>query len=1193
MSWHNYTLEADTQKARKARADVATQAQMAAMRPQGSVQVAAAAGTGKTHVLTRRFLRLLLEDGHLRPSEILAVTYTKAGATEMRNRLTEILARWAVMPENELSKTLTEILERTPAANTLSRARALFTDVLDDPVGIRVLTVHSFCQSLLAQFPLEAGINAGFRILEGREAEALLQEKVAQTYTHMADWTPDQSPYWWAFSWMVTHLADASLQSEFKDYVENRRRYERLFQNGGGLEGVLADLAEALDIPLPDAPPDKILAEVESRQLADLENHRGFLKAFAEALAEDKGVVAQGNKDRLNSFLAATSQEEKHERLPELYAVFETTKGAKRAKIVPAGVAKAWPGMPDEADGFYCVLEGHKETLNKYKTYFKTASYLVMAHEIGQRYAEAKHSQGMLDFEDLIRHSKNLLTGDAGKAAWVRFKMDGHIRHIMLDEAQDTDSDQWDIVRALIDDFFTGQGQHEGQNMEGALNRTFFAVGDGKQAIYRFRGAERHVFEGMLPEISQMAAPAGHQVRFVDLNTSFRSSNVILDFVDSVFSTPENRHAIDGQTEPLKHEAFHLGAGGRVEILPPEPAQKPDRSTVYSWQLPLPDRRTDGEETPRMRLFNRLATRLKTLIEQQPFLATEGRFLVPSDIMVLCRTSGHMELFLNALATTGVTASKTGDLELAQAPAVTDLMAVLRFLANPTDDLSLLHALRSPLFGLTNAELEQLRQRHASGRSPTYFKTLCRMPDAGFAAMASTLKNLLNQVDLATPHQLLQKTLGTSQGRGNLLWRYTGATDSAAAETINQALDSFLDAALDYSSKEGTSLIGFLHWFDQGGLRIKIEAGANKNAVQVMTAHASKGLQAPVVVLPETGTSFYSQSKTDHKLWRVDGETHQDDLFLFGASEQHRTSLQSALMKAEKQRVFDDEMRLLYVALTRAQEHLIIAATAPAKEDNWYTLMTEQIQADGENPAWQKHPDGTLLYQEKHLFTDAPVKPDATPEPENEAPPLPAWVQTRPEAEHRAENILAGENPGENPGENRAAQLMEGETRQKYRRGLLLHRLLEVLPGLPDDNTRRQKGRNFLAYSGTDFCSEKREQLLADALAVIASHPELFGEGYRPEATLAMADKQGRRLKGRVDCLRLTPDTVYITDYKTDVTPPETVPAAYRKQLQAYAAMARSIWPDRAVKTAILWTTPTPPRLDRVENEPVNGESGI
>lgn len=1172
MIWKDFTLPADTARRREAQAHKASSRQMEAMRPYSSVQVAAAAGTGKTHVLTRRFLRLLLEDSTLRPSEILAVTYTKAGATEMRNRLTEMLAEWAVMPDEKLQEALTRILEKTPAPQTMRHARSLFTFVLDDPVGIRVMTVHSFCQSLLAQFPLEAGVSAGFRILEGRDADALLQEKVAETYTAMADWGPDDSSYWWAFSYMVTHLADASLQSEFKDFIGNRRRYERLFENNGSLDGVLATLADALEIEVPAAPPFRALARIAEKQLEALEAQRPFLKELMAALAEDGGKKATQFSNELDFYLAAASRAEQKERFPALWNVFVKNDGDYRKQLNFRSLQDNYPALLEQAYGFYETLKAQQEHKARYQTYYKTASYLAMAYEIGRQYSRAKESQGYLDFEDLIRHSKKLLTGEAGKAGWVKFKMDGRISHIMLDEAQDTDSDQWDIVRALIDDFYTGAGQHEDEK----LTRTFFAVGDGKQAIYRFRGAERHVFEGMHHEVKSAAAPAGHEVKFVDLNTSFRSSDVVLGFVDRVFSTERNRHAIDGLTEPLRHEAFHVGAGGRVEVLPPEPKLPRQRTAEHGWLLPLPERRVDNTRTPRASLFERLAGRVRAMIDTPPFLATEGRFLVPSDIMVLCRTSGHMELFLSALAAAGVTASKTGDLELADAPAVRDMLAMLRFLANPTDDLSLLHALRSPLFALDEAALETLRLAHQRGRAGTYFKTLCRLKEGAFTEKAEVLKTLLNQVDLATPHQLLRTVLSQTQGRGRLLWRYTGTTRSAAAETINQALDSFLDAALDYSAREGTSLIGFLHWFDQGGLRIKIEAGVNRDAVQVMTAHASKGLQAPVVILPEASADFYGQHKKEYKLWRVNPETHQDDLFLFGASGVGRTSLQKNLADAEERRVFEDEMRLLYVALTRAQEQLIVAGTEPpSKGESWYGVI--QAQLAGDPPGWQKLPDGTLLREEKHMFTDSPDKPEARPDSQSPPPAPPRWAMTTPKKEQRATDVLA---TGSGDDESRAAILTQGETRQKFRRGLLLHRLLEVLPGLPDEATRRSKGLRFLAYSGSDLPESKRAAILEDAMGVLESHPDLFAGGYRPEATLAMRGEAGQRLKGRVDYLRVTADTVYIIDYKTDITPPDTVPKAYARQLEAYATMAGSIWPGREVKCGILWTTPTPPRLD-------------
>ena len=1180
MSISNLTLPDDIAQKRRQQAAVATGAQMQAMRPQGSAQVAASAGTGKTYVLTRRFLRLLLEDRTLSPSEILAVTYTKAGATEMHNRLTEMLARWAVMDAKTLCKELSELLEKYPPEETLGHARGLFSAVLDDPVGIRVMTVHSFCQSLLAQFPLEAGVNAGFRILEGREAEALLQEKMAETYTELADHGPEDSPYWWAFSHLVTTLADASLQSEFKAYIENRRRFERLFENSGGLEGVLQTLAAGLEIERPTSPPGKAMAALHQEHLKEVEQYRAFLKELADALSADGGKLATEFAGNLYAYLGAREGQERENLYPILRDAFITGSGTQRSHITPKTLQDEHPALCEKVTGFFDFLKQKEEQQFKLMTYFKTASYLVLADAISQRYAAAKQTQGVLDFEDLIRLSKKLLTGGEGQAAWVRFKMDGRISHIMLDEAQDTDSDQWDIIRALIDDFFTGAGQHET-----TLPRTFFAVGDGKQAIYRFRGAERHVFEGMLTQVNQMAAPAGHKVKEVDLNTSFRSSDVILDFVDQVFSLPETRRAIDGQETPLKHAAYHLGAGGKIEIWPrTEKAKRGGNASEFTWQMPLPGSGEAAEASQREALFCQLARRIRALIDERPFLGTTGTFLLPSDIMVLCRSGEHASAFLAALAAEGVTASKTGDFALEKDPVIADVMALMRFLANPTDDLSLIHSLRSPLFGVSDTELETLRQRHRSTDKntggQTYFKTLCRLKEPHFMEKAALLKTLLAQVDLATPHQMLGHIFTLTEARGKLFKRYMGHTQGAAAEAISQALDRFADAALDYSGKEGTSLIGFIHWFDKGGLSVKLEAGANSDAVQVMTAHASKGLQAAVVVMPETGGDFYTQTSKEYKLWRVEPETKRDDMFLFGLRKGMQTQLQQDLMDAEKERVREDEMRLLYVALTRAQEHLIIAATEGRGDNSWYNIIRERAEAAAEeNADWQEDDNGTLVYEQKNLFRDAPTHPPTYTTANTADNALPAWVLQTPEKEQRQSRELASQSEAEG---GKAGALFDSDTQKRYRRGLLLHRLLEVLPGLPEEK-RREKGATFLTYSGADLPEKTRADMLGAAIGVIDAHPELYAEGYRPEAALACRTPEGKSLKGRIDCLRVTQNSVYIIDYKTDARPPAAVPALYRKQLEAYARMAGGIWPGKEVRCGILWTAPAPPRLDWVE----------
>ncbi len=1162
----------DIKQERDKRSQKAGDAQRKAMQPHASALVGASAGTGKTYVLTRRFLRTLLEDEQTHPSDILAVTYTKAAATEMRNRLTTELLSWAVMSDEKLYQALVKLLEREPKQTELHRARALFPMVLDDPLGMRVTTIHSFCQSLLAQFPLEAGLPAGFGIIEGRDAKDLLQQSVSAMYVEAA--TPaDNAPYGWAFGYLSSMLGDKTLGEVFGKFVEQRRRFQRLLDRYNTLDNLLYNLAEALGF---DAPPQspKVHQELCNKHLANLQRQRGWLNEFADALGECTTKQAPKTMAAIRTFTQASDLFSQQQGLKMLQREFLTAANTPKKAVVSAKIKKAYPDFVEQVYSFQELLIAQLEEINSLDTFLKTAAFLVLADKVLYHYKDSKTTQGLVDFEDLVRQTLELLRGGDGRTLWVRYKMDGRISHVMLDEAQDTDSDQWDILRHLIDDFFTGSGQHQG-----TLPRTFFAVGDTKQAIYRFRGAERHVFDGMLTEVSTMATAINHEVRSVDLNTSFRSSDAILDVVDSIFKAENHRYAVDGKTEPLQHIAQKIGAGGRIEVWPLYEKEPTDKTAEDNnkWRLPIVNEDDNQELHQRERLHKDIAQHLKMLLtEERPILSETGKPLQAGDVLVLCRARTHMQTFIQALADQGITATQSGEMVLDEHPAIADILAVLRFLANPSDSLSLVHGVRSPLFGIDDNGLEEWRKSIKDGNS--YWAALYGMLDEPYVSIASIIKTLLQTVDIATPHQTILKILDTTNGRSKLAYSYTGDTTGAAAQAQGEAIDGLLDAALDYGRNNNASLTGFLNWFDRGGLSIKLEAAPNPNAVRVMTAHGSKGLEAPMVIIPDAAGAFYRQSNREQQLWQIDPITNEDTLFLYGLTSENRTELQQQLLDAEKQRVFEDEMRLLYVALTRACERLIIGGVGTSKKDksapeSWYDILLNQIE--GQPNWWLDKETGKLIYEKPALFIEQQGE-ELISSPLLDTP-LPEWINQPADKESVTDNFVATMFADDKI--DRSKDLLAPITHDKYRRGVLVHRLLEVLP-FKDKAERSKSGNAFLKHVAADLDDTIRQQLLKEACAVIDAHPFLYNDSTHTEVELA-ASVNGKQISGgRVDCLNVTDKEVTIIDYKTNGVVPKVMPASYRKQLAFYKDAATCIWPNRKIKCAIIWTATTPPQLE-------------
>lgn len=1153
----------DTLAAEQQRRSLAAGAlQQQAIRPEASALVGASAGTGKTYVLTRRFLRILLEDDTCRPEHILAVTFTKAAAAEMRNRVIKELMAWATDSEAVLIKKLTELLEVSPLpAGIIGRARALFPMVLDDGSSLKILTIHSFCQSLLAQFPLEAGLSPHFSIIEGRESDELMYQSIQYMYQTAP---LKSSATGWAFDYLVTTAADTTLNDLFKKFLTQRRRFERLLRSHS-FESLLDELAIALGLPetpnLAKTTDAELVATLQQHFIETLLPQRQTLKEIYDVLAQshatDKKVAAT-----LEVFLAATTLQAQIEALPRLHSQLVTKDGTPSKKPFSTKLQNAEPFLFEAFINLQGAFVDHLQHIQSLKVYLKTAAFLTLTHSVFEKYKNLKAQKGVVDFEDLIYYAQGLFSAESNRADWVRFKMDGRINHIMLDEAQDTDHDQWSILRALVEEFFSGNGQYNG-----TLDRTYFAVGDIKQSIYRFRGAQPHVFGGMADEVGRMAAGVGHKVSPVQLNTSFRSSEVVLGLVDAVFSGGKYRKAVDGTEQPLEHKAFNLGVGGSVELWPlysAEKPQKPRTTAPEDWHIPSLD--TEAADaatlTPREALFTDLAARIRELIDAQPYLGAAKHHLKPADVMVLFRAKTHMPAFVKALAAEGLLATISGEMNLAEDPAVQDLMAVVRFLANPSDTLSLIHGVRSPLFGLTDTELEAWRKATKDGRS--YWPALLAMTEEPFAKTAAVLKELLNTVDTATPYQIFLQLLDRTEGRPRLAARYTGSTKGAAADTLNIVIDGFLTAALDYARQQSPSLLGFINWFDKGNLPLKLEASKAAGAVRLMTIHGSKGLESGVVVLPETSNNFFSGTKNEVFLWQTNPKTQEDALMLCKVSGDGEAPLQDHLKKAEREAIFDDEMRLLYVALTRATDHLIIAGIGKnlKADENSYSIIDQQTKA---LPWVECSATRRRLYREEPV-----VVQQKKPEKQTEiaAEPLPEWVfKPAPATDAVRQFIVATDDD-----QQRRAADLHTAAENIYRNGLLLHRLLEVLPFTPAEQ-RPLKGQSFLNFSAADLSEAQREKLLNAALETINTHQDLF-KNAQGEVALA-----AENIGGRIDLLKVEDDEVTIVDYKTNINPPETIPPVYRKQLQAYSKAASQIWPEKRIKCAILWVNAHPPRL--------------
>ncbi len=1127
---------------------IAEASQARASDPAVSAFVTASAGSGKTKLLTDRLLRLML--GGARPERLLCLTFTKAAAAEMATRLNGRLGRWAVAAQPALEAELLVLLQRPPTGEEIARARAGFAAVLELPGGMRIATLHSFAQSLLRGFALEAGLPPGFAVLEELETNAQL--------AGAREVELPQSP-------ALERLATLSNAKGLGDVMAELRRAEPMLQSGlgalGGLPMLVAEIAHRLGLD-PEADEAALL-----REAASPADESGLARVAAMLLASTN----QSDQERgaaMRRFLAMAGAEARLASMEEWRQVFLTEKGkikadknlATKGGLGAAAQAAALAIMVPEGERIQRV-EAQVEALALLRS---TEAALILGLPVLRRFAAAKQRMGRLDYDDLIQAARKLLENPG--AAWVLFKLDGGLDHILLDEAQDSNPEQWAIARALSSEFFAGQGTRAN-----TPPRTVFAVGDVKQSIYGFQGADAGGLPRAEGEFRAAIGAAGQEFRAVPLEVSFRSAPPILALVDAVFAEGAARDGVVPPGQTLRHLPDRAGAAGLVELWPLQSQAKAEDPPA--WDVPETPMAETGADA---RLAATLAARIAHMIahgrldsrcETDP---GQGRPIRAGDILVLVRRrNAFLGLLVRALKERDVPVGGVDRMVLVEQIAVQDVLATLDAILLPQDDLQLAAALKSPIFGLSDADLFAL----AHGRSGTLHARLMaeRGAETPTGRAADLFAALTARADHVPAQALIAEILGERGGRARLLARL--GPDAA------DPLDELLTAAMAHERAHPASLQGFLHWLRRSSASVKREAEGGADMVRVMTVHGAKGLEAPIVILPDTTGAPPQKSglrwtEEELPLWapRRTG---------FNAPAYAEAEARQAAREAE------EANRLLYVALTRAEDRLIICGWHGSKgpaQGCWYEKVRAGferldgvVERDFEPAEWGADADG---------FAPGPLLSLASPQTDPRRPQprralgaaaaLPAWARI-PAAPIATPGITTPSHMEDQEAEvPAAAPHAPGDPLgRRFRRGNLIHALLQSLPELPPE-ARESAGRAFLARPGHGLDAAQQAEILHEALAVMA-HPAIapaFGPGSLAEAPLA-GRVQGRLILGQVDRLLVTPARITLLDFKSNRPPPtlaEAAPPAYLRQMAAYRAVLRLAFPGRPVDCSLVWT---------------------
>jgi len=1120
---------------------IANRAQRTAARPDTSVWVTASAGSGKTKVLTDRVLALLLAGTP--PQRILCLTFTKAAAAEMSNRVNARLAAWVTADDKALRDDIASLRDETDDA-LLGRARRLFAEVLDAPGGLQISTLHAFCQSLLRRFPLEAHVPPHFALMDERDAAEALDEALEDTIAEARD--GGDAGLAEALNVLTARVHETNFTDLMAGLVNARGKLTRMLEAHGGVAGAVDAMGAALGLA-PDETESAIIA-------AACEDSAFACDAVRQAaLALAKGTKTDQERGAgIGTWLAAPAGRAAGF---ESYAELYLTKGEIRARLATKDVA-AIPGILNALLAEAARIADVAARLRAARVAAGTAALMRIGAKVLERYHADKARRGLMDYDDLIQTARRLLERP-GVAEWVLYKLDGGIDHILIDEAQDTNPDQWAIVKPIRAEFFAGRGRHAELS---PTPRTVFAVGDRKQSIYSFQGASPEEFERIHIETREQVKASQGRWEDVPMNVSFRSTPAVLNAVNAVFLRGRAREGVALDADDIIHLAKREGDAGLVEVWPlvePEATDAP-----VSWKPPVERKKGDS---PQNRLAALIARRIRAMIDTNEILPSKGRPIRAGDIMVLVRRrTGFVEELVRQLKKLSVPVAGVDRMVLTQQMAVMDLVALGQFLLLPEDDLTLATVLKSPLVGLTEDELFTLAYNRGEKRLWEVLSVHAGS-ESRFGEAQKMLGDLLGKTDYLTPAELYGHVLVAGHGRRKLLARLGVDADDP--------IDEFMNLALAYQKTHPPTLQGFLHWLAAGDTEIKRDLEqSGGDAVRVITVHGAKGLQAPIVFLPDTAQV---PSMREQLLW-----TEGNLLWAAKADELDPvTKCAREEAKAAQEREYH---RLMYVAMTRAEDRLYVCGwktkNAARLEDSWYGLISGGLEP---LPQTQKVVD-VFLEQSGSLPSGEVLRltseQKAAPERERAlqiaaaVTPLPAWGWEDPAPERTPPKPLA---PSRAATEPTVLSPLKDDGKVRYQRGIIIHRLLQSLPEIAPAR-RRTAAEAFVQRPGWGLSEEDRAVIVAETLAVLdnAAFAPLFAAGSHAEVPLTGL-VGGFAVSGQVDRLAVTETDVWIIDYKTNRPPPQdraTVDPAYVFQMATYRAALQAIYPDRAIHCVLLWT---------------------
>lgn len=1136
--------------------------------PQATIWVSANAGSGKTYVLSRRVIRLLLEGA--KPAELLCLTFTNAAAAEMANRVFDILGEWVLLRESDLESAIREIIGKKPTQAMISRARQLFTLALDTPGGLRIQTIHAFCESLLHRFTLEANVPGHFELIDPLQQKALIEEARRSVLQQAGG----EGSLAGAIELIRSEVNEQTFQEALTAMIEKRSEFTDWLLFHGSVDQGAMVLANKLAI-------DPEESEVALCRGFRQETHfpTDELNRLHERLVEKGGRRASETVSLIDDLKNAKEAHEHHEARRALFFSGDDKK-KPRAYWVSSNF------MTDNAfeQAFrdeQALLAEQTDRLLRLRAWKMTTALLRVAEATLQRHAELKQRGGLLDFDDLIEKTAMLLTR-SGIAPWVQYKLDYGIAHVLIDEAQDTSPLQWRIIEAITSEFYVGHGANQ-------RVRTMFVVGDEKQSIFSFQGADPAEFGRQYRKIMRRAEEAGRKHERIPLQVSYRSTQDILSAVDQVFSFTENARGLGVDEDGIVHVANRRNDPGEVVVWPLE--EQPEKPEKEHWFQP-PDKMV--ADAAQVRLARRIARTIDGWIGRGEKLPGRDEPIRPGNILILVRKRDRFVTEMaRELRNLELKSAGADRLRLTHHIATEDLLALGRFASNSLDDLSLAALLKSPLFGLSDDDLIALCI-HREGALYPHLRILLRsekvsgLSDALVRKLSNSLE-ILDEIRRLAIRLPVYEFFAAICARHRLRERYI----SILGHEVEEVLEGFFEAAIDFGRNGGLGLTSFCEWLASVEPELKRSIDMKTDEIRIITAHSAKGLEKPIVFLVDGCGKAYDERHAP-KIVSL-GEVEDPWLPLWQWKKAGRISAAEPAFQRKQIEAEEEYRRLLYVGMTRAADRLIVCGfcrTGGEKHDHWHKMVLRSLKAPQNDTRFAARltqiddEDGLTTAFEWRLLQKRSHEKHSEPARKTEWEsdgPLPGWLGLAP-PEPAPERPIAPSG---------VLGLLEIEDTKKYGplaasegadgfgmiRGTLVHELMQVLAVTEKQHRKAVVNAYFQRFG--EIVSPPMQAIIEDhVLEAIANETieSLLRSGARTEVAVTgtIRLRSGERLvSGRIDLLHADSEKITIVDYKTDRHVPadaSSIAPDYLAQMAIYRMLASQALQSASVDCYILWT---------------------